>query len=113
MFERLGVANPSNEVPPKKQLVSFRTIYLSIEKGDAHEIISRSVDGIQAKTVNGSIEYQDMGGMLLAVLSDEPSKRGAKAKLRYQTAVLMALLAHGRVKAREIRDAVENHRVPE
>ncbi|WP_227356035.1 hypothetical protein [Haladaptatus salinisoli] len=93
--------------------MSFKTVYLSIEKEDAHEIISQSVDNIRSKAVNDSIEYQDMGGMLLAVLSDETSKSGVKAKLRYQTSVLMPLLAHGRVKAREIRDAVEDYRVPE
>ncbi|GAA0196579.1 hypothetical protein ACFFQF_32870 [Haladaptatus pallidirubidus] len=89
--------------------MSFETIYLSIEKEAAHEIVSQSVDGIQSKTVDGSIEYRDMGGMLLAVLSDAASKRSAKAKLRYQTSVLMPLLAHNRVKAREIRDSVAEY----
>ncbi|WP_227376331.1 hypothetical protein [Haladaptatus halobius] len=91
--------------------MSFRTIYLDLEKEDAHDLITQSVDGIQSKKANGSIEYRDLGGMLLAILSDEGSKHGAQAKLRYQTSVIMPLLAHGRVKAREIRDAVDNHRV--
>lgn len=91
--------------------MTFVTICLDIEKEDAHEIIVQSVDGIRSKSVNGSIEYRNTGGMLLAILSEISGEKESKSKLRYQTSVIAPFLAHGRVKAREIRRAVEDRRV--
>jgi hypothetical protein len=92
--------------------MTFATIYLDIDKDDAHEIIKQSVDGIRSERVNGSVEYRNTGGMLLAVLSSAQNRRGAKSKLRYETSVIASWLAHGRVKANEVKEAVESHRVP-
>ncbi|MFH5799945.1 hypothetical protein [Haladaptatus sp. CMAA 1911] len=92
--------------------MTFATIDLEIGKEDAHEVISESVDGLRAKSVNGSIEYRNTGGMLLAILSNADGRNGVNATLRYQTSVIAPFLAHGRVKAREIRTAVEDYRIP-
>lgn len=91
--------------------MSFKTIYLGLEKADAHRVISSTMDGLRSETVDGSIEYRNEGGMLLAVLSDgEPGERGG-ATLRYQTSVITPPLAHGRLKAREIAAAVADYRI--
>lgn len=91
--------------------MTFVTIYLDIEEEDAHQIIMESVDGLRSKSANGSIEYRNTAGMLLAILSDADEKSGAKAKLQYQISVIAPFLAHGRVKAGEIRSAVEDYRI--
>jgi hypothetical protein len=90
--------------------MTFTTIYLDIGKEDAHDIISESVDGLRSKSVNGSIEYRNASGMLLAILSNADEGNGTGAKLQYQISVIAPFLAHGRVKAREIRAAVEDYR---
>lgn len=93
-------------------VMTFTTIYLNLEKEAAHEVIIESVDGIRSKSVDDSIEYRNTGGMLLAILSTIDGKSEAKSKLRYQISVIAPFLAHGRVKAREIQQAVETHQVP-
>ncbi|WP_440009903.1 hypothetical protein [Halomicrococcus sp. SG-WS-1] len=90
--------------------MSFETLYLRLEKADAHRIISSKVEGLRSKRVDDSIEYQGNDGMLLAVLSDIDSDDGRESKLRYQTSVITPPLAHGRTKAREIRDAVAEYK---
>ena len=91
--------------------MTFVTISLDIEKEEAHEIITSSVSGLRSKRVDNSIEYRNSAGMLLAILSTADWEREAKSKLRYQTAVIAPFLAHGRVKAGEIRHAVDSHRI--
>lgn len=49
--------------------------------------------------------------MVLAILSDADEKHGANAKLQYQISVIAPFLAHGRVKAGEIRTAVADYRI--
>lgn len=90
--------------------MSFETISLRLEKADAHRIITSKVEGLRSKRVDKSIEYRGGDGMLLAVLSDIDSNDRAKSKLRYQTSIITPPLAHGRTKAREIRDAVAEYR---
>ena len=91
--------------------MTFVTIHLDIEKEEAHELIINSVTGLRSKRVDNSIEYRNSAGMLLAVLSTADWEKKAKSKLRYQTAVIAPFLAHGRVKASEIRHAVDSHRI--
>ncbi|RBI58423.1 hypothetical protein DMJ13_26740 [halophilic archaeon] len=90
--------------------MSFETISLRLEKADVHRIITEDVEGLRSKRVDDSIEYRGNDGMLLAVLSDIDSNDGAESTLRYQTSILTPPLAHGRTKAREIRDAVAEYR---
>jgi hypothetical protein len=91
--------------------MTFVTIYLDIEKEEAHELIMNSVTGLRSKRVDDSIEYRNSTGMLLAILSTIDWEKEAESKLRYQTAVIAPFLAHGRVKAGEIRHAVDSHRI--
>lgn len=91
--------------------MTFVTIHLDIEKEEAHELIINSVTGLRSKRVDNSIEYRNSAGMLLAVLSTADWEKKAKSKLRYQTAVIAPFLAHGRVKAGEIRHAVDSYRI--
>ncbi|MCO8243284.1 MULTISPECIES: hypothetical protein [unclassified Haladaptatus] len=91
--------------------MTFATAYLEIEKEDAHEHIMKSVEGLRSKTVDDSIEYRNASGMLLAILSETDEVTGANTKLRYQISVIAPFLAHGRVKAEEIRAAVDEYRV--
>ncbi|WP_327051287.1 hypothetical protein [Halomicrococcus gelatinilyticus] len=90
---------------------SFETVHLSIDTTDAHRIIAAEVDGIRSKRVDGSVEYQVDGGMLIAVLSNDVVDGRGDSKLRYQTSILTPPLAHGEAKAREIYEAVADHRV--
>lgn len=90
--------------------MSFKTIYLTLETADAHQIISSEVEGIRSKTVDESIEYRCGNGMLLAVLSHVETSSHGESKLRYQTSIITPALAQGRVKAREIHDAVADYR---
>ncbi len=64
--------------------MSFETLYLRLEKADAHGIISAKVEGLRSKRVDDSIEYRGTDGMLLAVLSDIDSDDARESKLRYQ-----------------------------
>ena len=90
--------------------MSFEAVYLTLDKADAHRIISSDVDRIRSKTVDTSVEYRNSSGMLLAVLSEVDSDNKRRSKLRYQTSVLTPPLAHGRTKACEIYDAVADYR---
>lgn len=101
----------STEVLDTILVMTFTTIYLEIEKEDAHDIIMESVDGLRSKSVNGSIEYRNAAEMLLAILSDANETNRANTKLQYQISVISSFLAHDRVKTSEIKRAVEDYRV--
>jgi len=91
---------------------SFETVHLSIDTADAHRTIIAEVDGIRPRRIDGSVEYRDDGGMLIALLSSDVVDGRGESKLRYQTSILSPPLAHGEAKAREIYEAVVDHRVP-
>lgn len=92
---------------------NYRTLTLQIEKEAARKLISQKVGGMKVRERSGTIEYSMPSGMHLATLTDIRLPNGERgSRLKYRTAIVSTWAIHARTKAREIHDAVPDHKYP-
>lgn len=93
--------------------MQYQTIDLAIEKDHARRLISERVPGVTARTDGSAVDYKLPSGIRLARLADTTLPNGEQGtRLTYRTTMIAPFASHAKQKARKIREAVDEHRVP-
>lgn len=91
----------------------YRTIRLALSVDAARRRILDRVDGIRSTNRDGTVEFTSPSGFRLATLTESELPDGtAGSRLTYRTTMLTPVASRARRQARQIRDAVDDHRIP-
>lgn len=90
----------------------YSELVLDLPLDDAAVLVSRTVDGLSRTRDEGTITYRTNSGTIVAKLVDvsDESTPGV-TRLRYRTTMVSPSMASARTTAREIRNALAEHRV--
>lgn len=94
--------------------MNYAELDLAVDREAARERITDRVSGISVRTTGERDEFLTPSGFHLAELAGVTLPNGERgSRLTYRTAIVSPVAAHARLKAQQIRDAIEPHRYRE
>ena len=92
--------------------MNYESIDLALDPDEARSIVTERVSGLTVREFGDRYEFTSPLGYHLAELSETRLGDGERgARLTYRTAMVSPIAANARRKAREIRSALDAHRV--
>ncbi|WP_435159410.1 hypothetical protein [Haladaptatus sp. DFWS20] len=91
---------------------SFERLDLRISPEEATDIVRSRLGNLRVVRRDGVIEFRTPTGFVVASLQPYDGEIGARARLRYRTAPRLPLYLHKMSKGREIREILDEYRVP-